>query len=346
MCKKNLKIEDLATLRALSNLASIYTAKGDLGNAERLCREVLEIRKRTLSYDHIDTVKSMVNLSGIYCGQERWLDASSVLESVLTIRRRTVGDEHPLTIKVVQQLEYAYLKLEHWKETETVQLLILNSARKSHGESHPIVQDAMISLVLTHMKNRAWEKATEMTERLLHIKKGALLPDHLEVLKLQSNLDLLLNKFQNGEYPMSDATPSIYRPLNHGERSVRLVSIKKGTQESALHANLLYVSLDDAPPYEALSYVWGDMWNPGRLTLNEHEKEITSNLQGALLGLSSEMDDRLLWVDAICISQEDTKERSHLVQLMRVIYTTARQTLVWLGRATTASNLARGTSFS
>jgi hypothetical protein len=353
VCKESPTPDDAATLRAMSNLASIYTSKGDYANAVKLCNEVLQIRKRTLPHDDIDTVRSMVNLSGIYFGQERWLDASSLLESVLTIRRRTLGDGHPLTIQVARQLEYAYLKLERWKEIETVQLMILSSARKSHGEDHPIVQNAIESLILTYMENRAWKKATEMMERLLHIKKGVLPHDHSEALKLQSDLGLLLNKFPNGEYPMSDAASSIYLPLNHEARSIRLVSIKKGTQDSVLHANLLHVSLDNAPSYEALSYVWGEMRNPGRLTLNGLEMAITNNLEGTLLQLRSEMDDRLLWVDAICINQEDTKERSHQVQPMRVIYTTARRTLVWLGKGYGCQRScdevlgrARGTSFS
>jgi hypothetical protein len=185
-----------------------------------------------------------------------------------------------------------------------------------------------------YMKNTAWKKATEMMERLLHIKKGALPPDHPDVLKLQSDLDLLLNKFPTGEYPMSDATPSIYRPLNHEARSIRLVSIKKGTQESALHANLFYVSLNNAPGAFLCVGRYVQSWTI------DAKWEITNNLQGALLQLRSETDNRLLWVDTICINQEDTKERSHQVQLMRVIYTTARRTLVWLGRATAASDLA------
>jgi hypothetical protein len=60
ICKESLPPDDAATLRAISNLASIYTSKGDYANAEKLRNEVLQVRERTLPYDDIDTVRSMV----------------------------------------------------------------------------------------------------------------------------------------------------------------------------------------------------------------------------------------------------------------------------------------------
>ncbi|OIW31166.1 hypothetical protein CONLIGDRAFT_679896 [Coniochaeta ligniaria NRRL 30616] len=38
-----------------------------------------------------------------------------------------------------------------------------------------------------------------------------------------------------------------------------------------------------------------------------------------------------VWVDSLCIDQEDLSEKSHQIQLMRVIYTAARCVLSWLG---------------
>ena len=153
-----------------------------------------------------------------------------------------------------------------------------------------------------------------MIEKLLNTKKGQLPSDHPEVLELRSNLEILLDKFPNGEHPVSDVASSIYSPLNQETRSIRLVSIEKGSQDSALRANLLQVSLDNPLSYEALSYIWGGKSNPGLLKLNGHEMTITSNLQDALMQLRSETQDRLLWVDAICI-YSDRSSIKHLRNL-------------------------------
>jgi hypothetical protein len=40
----------------------------------------------------------------------------------------------------------------------------------------------------------------------------------------------------------------------------------------------------------------------------------------------------LLWVDAICINQDDIEERNRQVKLMAFIYSRALAVLVWLGR--------------
>ncbi|KAF2035905.1 HET-domain-containing protein, partial [Setomelanomma holmii] len=123
----------------------------------------------------------------------------------------------------------------------------------------------------------------------------------------------------------------IYRPLSLGHRQIRTAYITKGSHHDTLKADLLLTSLNAHSPYEALSYVWGRDRSVGNLTLNGHSIEITLNLQDALVQLRLPTKDRLIWIDAICINQEDPKERSQQVQLMREIYSNARRVIVWLG---------------
>ncbi|KUJ10875.1 uncharacterized protein LY89DRAFT_739856 [Mollisia scopiformis] len=47
--------------------------------------------------------------------------------------------------------------------------------------------------------------------------------------------------------------------------------------------------------------------------------------------LSYEAEERLVWVDALCINQDDLAERSQQVMLMRDIYSVAHRVVVWLG---------------
>jgi hypothetical protein len=98
--------------------------------------------------------------------------------------------------------------------------------------------------------------------------------------------------------------------------------------------------LVDPGPYIALSYRWGDRNNshlleispgPGtpRLAVN-----ITDNLDSALrvLWKRKKNDEKYLriWVDAICINQSDTFERSQQVQVMRQIYSKATSVVAWV----------------
>lgn len=83
--------------------------------------------------------------------------------------------------------------------------------------------------------------------------------------------------------------------------------------------------------YSALSYAWGlplyDQW----MTINGHIYPVTEHLYRALQRIRDESSNTELWIDALCINQQDTSERSGQVDNMLAIYWKASQVLVWLG---------------
>ena len=97
-------------------------------------------------------------------------------------------------------------------------------------------------------------------------------------------------------------------------------------------------------PYEALSYHWGS----GNATLKikiytqgfPGTFPVRSNLYAALNQLRLPDRPREIWIDAICIDQDDDDERSAQVSLMAHIYSEATSVCVWLGEASPDSNLA------
>jgi hypothetical protein len=71
---------------------------------------------------------------------------------------------------------------------------------------------------------------------------------------------------------------------------------------------------------------------------------ITESLETALLNLQSRgQDGFFLWADGICINQQDVREKTLQVQLMREIYSAAIEVLIWLGSSTDETdNAIRG----
>lgn len=67
------------------------------------------------------------------------------------------------------------------------------------------------------------------------------------------------------------------------------------------------------------------------ILLDEHPFGATRNLGLALRFLRLPTDDRTLWIDAICVNQDDLDERSAQLQLMKNIYYDAHQVVSWLG---------------
>ncbi|KAK3320640.1 heterokaryon incompatibility protein-domain-containing protein [Cercophora scortea] len=122
-----------------------------------------------------------------------------------------------------------------------------------------------------------------------------------------------------------------------GTDQIRLLRLSKGQASEPFHGILQVVHLKYFPEYEALSYTWadenGDANRRKRIYLgNDWEIfPITTNCEAALRCLRLPNRERTIWVDAICIDQTSTDERSHQVQLMPVIYATAQRVLVYSG---------------
>ncbi|OCK72931.1 HET-domain-containing protein [Lepidopterella palustris CBS 459.81] len=94
------------------------------------------------------------------------------------------------------------------------------------------------------------------------------------------------------------------------------------------------------PEYEALSYTWAselpstEAYVSGGAASDRGvvvKIELGGNLASALKHLRYEEESRVLWIDAICINQEDVAERNLQVKRMGNIYSFARRVLVWLG---------------
>ncbi|KAK1764198.1 heterokaryon incompatibility protein-domain-containing protein [Phialemonium atrogriseum] len=124
--------------------------------------------------------------------------------------------------------------------------------------------------------------------------------------------------------------PLSYSSLR-GSRNIRILELSSGSGSDPIQANLIETSVDSAPPFEALSYVWGDATIREEIICDAAQLHITVNLYHALQSLRPPKAKRLIWVDAICINQGDVDERTQQVRLMRDVYSRADRVVVWLG---------------
>lgn len=92
--------------------------------------------------------------------------------------------------------------------------------------------------------------------------------------------------------------------------------------------------------YTALSYTWGNPLATTPILVNGVETEVTLNLEAALRHIRKPEYDVILWVDALCINQNDVAEKNHQVEMMREIFAGAELVIAWLGSASGDSDLA------
>ncbi|PIA96249.1 hypothetical protein CB0940_10198 [Cercospora beticola] len=182
--------------------------------------------------------------------------------------------------------------------------------------------------------------------------------------------DDILGQHPNAENAKSDArkaetlpsfqpkTSPIYSPLAPG--CIRILQLRPAPRlEDPLVGTLDIVHLNDGTQYEALSYTWGNTFvndekstawieadedrmrldrafsdqpsKHGEISLCNSTLTTAANLDAALKRLRHSGNDRSLWIDALCINQDNPDERSAQVAQMAQVFAHARQTIVWLG---------------
>jgi hypothetical protein len=154
-----------------------------------------------------------------------------------------------------------------------------------------------------------------------------------------------------------------YAPLP-GPRAFRVLVLLPGQPNSRLECQLNTHDLDapaSAGSYTAVSYTWGaskydrlvikgeqipfnhplhgtvDIRHP--VYCGDKRILVSTNLYNLLRRMRDTDDGIALWIDAICINQDDFQERARQVMLMRDIYSRADNVVLWMGEEDGASRM-------
>jgi hypothetical protein len=121
-----------------------------------------------------------------------------------------------------------------------------------------------------------------------------------------------------------------YQPLDLTLNQFRLLHFDSSNYPPQW--KILKASLDDNIKYEALSYRWGDEGSDEAIMIDGELTTVTRNLSMELADIQHHLAGSPLWVDALCIDQNNVLERNHQVQKMADIYQRASRVHAWLGR--------------
>lgn len=136
------------------------------------------------------------------------------------------------------------------------------------------------------------------------------------------------------------ASPSAYETTLSAEefRLARFDAPPDGAgPDNPIHITLEVFRRDDCPEYETVSYTWGgeeDDSTPCRpVFVGPHWDVLlqTANCWHMLRYLRPRRGIRLVWIDAICINQDDPAERGLQVANMRSVYQQCSRVVIYLG---------------
>ncbi|KAH7126616.1 heterokaryon incompatibility protein-domain-containing protein, partial [Dendryphion nanum] len=120
-------------------------------------------------------------------------------------------------------------------------------------------------------------------------------------------------------------------------RSIRILTLAYSSSfEAPLECIVTEVSLDEGIQYTALSYAWESAEGTTPILCEGKYLDVTKNCSRALHIIRQRArTDINLWVDAICIDQNNTPpaiaERTQQIQIMGEIYRSAAHVVAWVG---------------
>ncbi|KAF2267481.1 hypothetical protein CC78DRAFT_512163, partial [Lojkania enalia] len=182
-----------------------------------------------------------------------------------------------------------------------------------------------------------------MTSNAQAPKLYAIVESDSEEIQVREEKDLLAKAYK-------------YTPLPSKGDHIRLIELIPGQFDSPIRIKIRTWELEsspDKPDYYALSYTWNDPEHDnliigGRkisplddlrhqynirhpIWCDSEQILISTNLRDALGRLRDPKKHLTLWIDQLCINQDDLDERATQVVTMQRIYHEARGVKIWLG---------------
>jgi hypothetical protein len=129
-----------------------------------------------------------------------------------------------------------------------------------------------------------------------------------------------------------------HQPPDLQTKSLRLIEVLPSNGDGQIRCTIKHVTTDAT--YTCLSYVWGPTELDSHvILLNNRPFFVRKNLWDFLsvaslnkINLDFSQATKSLWIDVLCIDQENLSERNHQVQQMGEIYSHAQHVLAWLGQ--------------
>lgn len=137
---------------------------------------------------------------------------------------------------------------------------------------------------------------------------------------------------------MSGNSTYKYKPLA-SNANFRLIQLKLNSNTDGLESELCEHPVGQAPPFICLSYCWG-INKDSKYVINMQGRRlyVTDTVSNALRWIRAwKLEDQptltsaMVWIDYICINQEDNAERAAQVSHMNALYSQAELVLVHLG---------------
>lgn len=120
-----------------------------------------------------------------------------------------------------------------------------------------------------------------------------------------------------------------HSPLGDEPDATRLIKVLGTDQGGNINIAIRNTTLR-GNKFIALSYVWGDEPASHRVSIGGRRSWVRPNLYSFLIHAAKSLRKDDLWIDALCIDQDNQPEKMRLIPQMGEIYSQANKVVVWL----------------
>ncbi|KAF5611639.1 heterokaryon incompatibility 6 OR allele [Fusarium subglutinans] len=126
-----------------------------------------------------------------------------------------------------------------------------------------------------------------------------------------------------------------HQPLADPAGQIRLIEVTSKSNKP-LELSISTYLTTESPSYHAISYTWGDSGLAEEIIINGQNMVVTENCRHALIQVGNCYQSLpgkpiFIWIDSICINQDDNAEKSHQVAMMGDIFSKASKVLACVG---------------
>ena len=188
---KEFGLMSIEAARLLNQAGCYLRVRGQLGLAEPLFRQTIEISRHVLGENHPDFATSLNNLAAVYESTGRYSEAELLYQEAMNIRRQVLGERHPAFGASLNNLAGLYHATGRYQEAEPLFRKALELNRESLGEQHPDYASSLNNLAGLCDSMGRYSEAELLYQQAMEIRREILGEQHPDFAASLNNLAAL-----------------------------------------------------------------------------------------------------------------------------------------------------------
>ncbi len=230
---------DQAHAGLLGTLGRAHRLSGEYEDAERVFREALALRRRTLRAAHPEVVVNLANIATTESNRGRYAAAEKHMREAIELLRSQHGDGHH-HIAILQHNLAGFVSAQgRPDEAEDLIRTSIATTTERLGASHPNVGKAWGALGKILIRKGQVDQSVEAQEKAVDILTEALGADHPDVGTTLNNLAIAVDR--QGRY--QDAVRLYQRSIDVRKRSIGPICAEVG--QSTLNLAFCHIGNDN-----------------------------------------------------------------------------------------------------